>query len=90
MLYGALPTRPVSDLRIRQGEVIDQLLESPVLITREGRSAGVLVHTRVWNDMITVYQMAHDAGLLDQRFGASVDWSEVEKQLGQVQRDPVA
>ena len=90
MLYAAMPTIPVTALRNNQVETLKQLDDTPILLTRDGRSAGILVHPRIWNDMVAVYQMAMDAGVLDKRFGEIVDWSEVEKQLGQVQRDPVA
>jgi hypothetical protein len=81
MIYGALPTMPVSELRARQAEILDQLRESPVLLTRAGHGAGVLVHPRVWNDVLKAYQMAIDAGLLRDRYGAVVDWDEeIEKQ----------
>lgn len=90
MLYAVMPTMPVSELRKGQAKVLSQLDETPILLTNDGRSAGILVHPRIWNDMIAVYQMANDAGILDRRFGDSVSWSDVEKQLGQVQREPVA
>jgi hypothetical protein len=90
MLYAVMPTIPVSDLRRGQSKVISQLDDTPILLTNDGRGAGILVHPRVWNELIAVYQMAMERGILDQRFGESVDWSEVEKRLGQVQREPVA
>jgi hypothetical protein len=40
MLYTAMPTLPVSDLRNKQAETIAQLDKSPLLLTREGRGAG--------------------------------------------------
>ncbi len=52
MLYTAMPTLPVSDLRNRQAEIIEQLDETPVLFTRNGHGAGVLVHPDRWNQMV--------------------------------------
>ena len=52
MLYTAMPTLPVSDLRNRQAEIIAQLDETPVLFTRGGHGAGVLVHPDRWNQMV--------------------------------------
>ena len=52
MLYSAMPTLPVSDLRNKQAEMIAQLDETPVLLTRGGRSAGVLVHPDKWNQLM--------------------------------------
>jgi hypothetical protein len=34
MLYSAMPTLPVSDLRNKQAEIVKQLDETPILLTR--------------------------------------------------------
>jgi PHD/YefM family antitoxin component YafN of YafNO toxin-antitoxin module len=87
MLYGALPTMPVSELRSRQAEIIEQLQGSPVLLTQHGHGAGVLVHPRVWNHLLEVYQKAQRAGLLD--YGQVMDWEEAEPLLLEgVDREP--
>lgn len=52
MLYTAMPTMPVSDLRNKQAEVVAQLDETPVLLTRGGHGAGVLVHPEKWNQIM--------------------------------------
>jgi len=52
MLYAAMPTLPVSDLRNKQAETIAQLDKSPLLLTRDGRGAGVLVHPDQWNQIM--------------------------------------
>ena len=52
MLYSAMPTMPVSDLRNKQAETLAQLSETPVMLTRGGHSAGVLVHPEKWNQMV--------------------------------------
>ncbi|MDQ3247699.1 MAG: type II toxin-antitoxin system Phd/YefM family antitoxin [Chloroflexota bacterium] len=78
MLYGALPTLPVSELRLHQAKIIETLDATPILLTQHGRGAGVLVHPRVWNDVLAVYQMALDAGLLNQRFGPVTELDETE------------
>ena len=64
-MYGVLPTIPISELRTRQPEVIDGLRQSPIVLTRQGHSAGVIVHPRVWNYMVEAYAKAHQAGLLE-------------------------
>ena len=53
MMYTAMPTLPVSDLRNKQAETIAQLDKSPLLLTRDGRGAGVLVHPDQWNQIMT-------------------------------------
>jgi prevent-host-death family protein len=52
MLYSAMPTLPVSDLRNKQAEVVKQLDETPILLTRGGYGAGVLVHPEKWNQLM--------------------------------------
>jgi PHD/YefM family antitoxin component YafN of YafNO toxin-antitoxin module len=52
MLYTAMPTLPVSDLRNKQAKVVAQLDETPILLTRGGHGAGVLVHPERWNQMV--------------------------------------
>ncbi len=53
MLYSAMPTMPVSDLRNKQAETLAQLDATPVMLTRGGHSAGVLVHPDTWNQLVT-------------------------------------
>ncbi len=52
MLYSAMPTLPVSDLRNKQAEIVDKLNETPILLTRGGYGAGVLVHPDKWNQLM--------------------------------------
>lgn len=52
MLYKAMPTRPVSDLRLHQSEVLAELDETPILLTHRGQGAGILVHPKAWNALI--------------------------------------
>jgi PHD/YefM family antitoxin component YafN of YafNO toxin-antitoxin module len=52
MMYAAMPTMPVSELRNKQAEIIEQLDDTPVLLTRGGHGAGVLVHPDKWNQIL--------------------------------------
>jgi PHD/YefM family antitoxin component YafN of YafNO toxin-antitoxin module len=52
MTYAAMTAIPVTDLRTKQPEIFDNLKESPVLLTRQGHGAGVLVHPDTWNHLI--------------------------------------
>jgi PHD/YefM family antitoxin component YafN of YafNO toxin-antitoxin module len=52
MLYSAMPTLPVSNLRTNQAEIVARLDETPILLTRDGYGAGVLVHPEKWNQLI--------------------------------------
>ena len=46
------PTVPVSAMSKRSEVVFEQIKKSHVLITRQGREAGVLVHPTVWNRLV--------------------------------------
>ena len=52
MLYKAMPTRPVSDLRLHRTEVLASLDETPIMLTHRGQGAGILVHPKAWNALI--------------------------------------
>ncbi len=51
-VYKTPPTMPVSELRKHPDTVFDQLNQTHVLLTRQGRAAGVLVHPTVWNRIL--------------------------------------
>lgn len=48
----AMPTIPITDLRTRQPEVLESISQSPVLLTKQGHGAGVLVHPTMWNQLV--------------------------------------
>ena len=83
MLQFAMNTVPISDIRTQQNEILDSLRMAPTLFTHRGRGAGVLLHPRVYNDMVRVYQMAQDAGLIDQQYGEMQEWDDAVKQWGE-------
>jgi prevent-host-death family protein len=39
---------PISDLRVRQSEILAQVEQAPVVLTQHGRPAVVLVHPEEW------------------------------------------
>ena len=51
-MYKVLPTMPVSDLRTQQAMILNQLTETPILLTQRGQGAGVLVHPDTWNKLV--------------------------------------
>jgi len=52
MPYPAMVAIPVTDLRTKQPEIFAGLKAAPVLLTRQGHGAGVLVHPETWNKMV--------------------------------------
>lgn len=67
MLKGVLPTMPVSMLRSNQDEIISTLSESPVHLTHNGKSTGVLVHHDTWNELIEMIAKLKEDMVLRQR-----------------------
>jgi PHD/YefM family antitoxin component YafN of YafNO toxin-antitoxin module len=55
-MYKAMPTIPVSDLRTHQAVILAKLNETPILLTRQGHGAGVLVHPDLWNEMVALLE----------------------------------
>ena len=87
---------PISELRLRQSEVLARLPAGPVLLTQHGQSAAVLVSVGQWNkiagdlddleDAVTALktQLALAQGDTD-----LVDWHEVEAELTKAGRVPL-
>lgn len=57
-------TLPISDLRFKQTETLDELKTGPVLLTRQGKAAAMLVAPEQWNSLVETIedlQLALDA-----------------------------
>jgi len=52
---------PISELRLRQSEVLERLPEGPVVLTQRGRAAAVLVDPDQWNSLISELEDLLDA-----------------------------
>jgi prevent-host-death family protein len=50
MMSIILPTLPITDLRTKQPDVLNQLQQSPVVLTHRGHGAAVLVSPEQWNN----------------------------------------
>ena len=64
MLAGVVPApriERISDLRVRQKEILDDLSESSVVLTHHCRAAAVLVATEQWNQLIGELEDLQDA-----------------------------
>ena len=58
----AMPrTVPISAMRQRQGEVLEEMGKGPVLLTQRGHGAAVLVSLEDWNRMIEEFEDLQDA-----------------------------
>lgn len=44
-----LPTLPITELRTKQPEILNNLQTSPVVLTHRGHGAAVLVSPKQWN-----------------------------------------
>jgi len=42
----------ISDLRLRQGEVLNKLQQGPVVLTQHSRAVAVLVSPEQWNKLV--------------------------------------
>lgn len=42
---------PISDLRVRQSELLEQIGKAPIVLTQYGRPAAVLVDPEEWNQI---------------------------------------
>jgi prevent-host-death family protein len=87
-MYKVLPTMPVSELRTHQAEILNQLQQTPVLLTQRGQGAGVLVHPDTWNKVMEQLEHLLHLELLRQRAaeaarGEYVTFEELEQTLSE-------
>ena len=79
---------PISQLRLKQSEVLNRLSEGPVILTQHGQGAAVLVDLEQWNRMIEALedlQDALDVAIIQQGIAAGeeevLDWDTVKAEL---------
>jgi prevent-host-death family protein len=79
---------PISELRLRQSELLSRLSQGPVVLTQRGRAAVVLVDPDYWNQVMEELEDLRDA--LDaleayeahqQDPSAARPWQEVRAEL---------
>ena len=66
-MYLALPVVPISDLRSKAKEVLQQVKKQPIVLTQRGRARAVLVDFDTYNRLVerqAVLERALDALLL--------------------------
>ena len=81
-------TVPITDLRSRQAAILGELNEGPVLLTKQGRAAAVLVHPNYWNHIMTLLEDLEDLAVAEERLAeveetedATVSLADAEAQL---------
>jgi prevent-host-death family protein len=81
-------TLPVSDLRFKQAELLDNLAKAPVVLTRQGKAAAVLVDPEQWNALLERLELLDDSvtalqAKLEILTGEdeSVSWDSVKAEL---------
>jgi len=52
---------PISELRLRQSELLSRLSKGPVVLTQRGRAAVVLVDPDYWNQIVEELDDLRDA-----------------------------
>ena len=79
---------PISELRTRQNEILDQLADKPVVLTQHGRAAAVLVSPEQWNLLVELVEDLTDAlDALEMRARIASgeetvrDWADIEGEL---------
>lgn len=83
-------TIPISDLRFQQSDVLTQVAESPVVLTKQGRAVAVLVDPDYWNaviedldDLADTLAVAQAKLALATGEEALTDWEDVKAELDQ-------
>jgi prevent-host-death family protein len=86
---------PISDLRHRQNEIIEALVEGPVILTQRGHGTVVLLSMEQWKQMVRqlgelweALEQAEDVRAVNEieaRIASGeeslLDWTEVEVEL---------
>ena len=79
---------PISGLRTRQNEILDQLADRPVVLTQHGRAAAVLVSPEQWNLLVEMVEDLTDAldalemrARIDSGEETVRDWADIEGEL---------
>jgi prevent-host-death family protein len=63
-MNGIVEVVPISDLRHRQNEIMDQLSKGPVILTQHGRGTAVLLSMQQWQEISECLRSMADAQAL--------------------------
>ncbi|TEU19550.1 MAG: type II toxin-antitoxin system Phd/YefM family antitoxin [Anaerolineales bacterium] len=85
-MHLALPVLPISDLRSKAKEVLQQIKKQPIILTQRGRARAVLVDFDTYNRLVerqTVLEQALDALLLQRARETAQEYLPLEALLRQ-------
>ena len=85
-MYLALPVLPISDLRSKAKEVLQQVKKQPIVLTQRGRARAVLVDFDTYNQLVerqAVLERALDALLLQRARETAQEYLPLEALLRQ-------
>lgn len=85
-MYLALPILPISDLRYKAKEVLQQLEKQPIVLTQRGRARAVLVDFDTYNRLVerqAVLERTLDALLLQRARETAQEYLPLETLLRQ-------
>jgi len=85
-MHLALPVLPISDLRSKAKEVLQQIKKQPIILTQRGRARAVLVDFDTYNQLVErqiVLERALDALLLQRAQETAQEYLPLEALLRQ-------
>jgi prevent-host-death family protein len=85
-MHLALPVLPISDLRSKAKEVLQQVKKQPIILTQRGRARAVLVDFDTYNQLVErqiVLERALDALLLQRARETAQEYLPLEALLRQ-------
>jgi PHD/YefM family antitoxin component YafN of YafNO toxin-antitoxin module len=83
-------TMPISDLRSKQAAVLEELNQGPVLLTKQGRAAAVLVHPDYWNQLAALLEELEDIAVAEQRLAEAQEDESVMVSLADAKKELAA
>jgi len=85
-MYRAMSALPISDLRTRQAEILEQVGRAPVMLTHRGVGAGILVSPEQWNAMVELLEDYEDALIATERKYAAEATPEVMRPISDLRK----
>lgn len=87
-MHSVPPLIPISDLRQRQNEILEQMSEGPVILLQRSKAAAVLVSPADWNALVDQIEDLEDTvAVLQAKLTLAmgedelIDWVSVEAEV---------